>query len=314
VEGGSQLDMKPSAYGPFKYVPLPERPRLVWPNGARLALWIAPNIEFFGLDSNVPGQNNERIPATQASYPSVWNWSLRDYGNRIGIWRIFEVMQKHNIRGTAPLNSRVCDEHPQIIEMAMKLGWEFMGHNQTNSVRCVDVEAQEEHNEIRLSLDRICRATGKRPVGWLGAGLAETWNTLDYLVAEQCAYVCDWTNDEQPYLMSVNDKPLVSLPYTSDVNDVTCFFNQRLTPEDYEKALIRQFDVLYRDGATNGRVMGIPVHPFLTGGPQRIGAFDRALTHILSHSEVWPATGSEIVSAFLTFNTAMSKATPDTRR
>ena len=108
--------------------------------------------------------------------------------------------------------------------------------------------------------------------------------------------------------MSINDKTLVSLPYTSDVNDVTCYFNQRLTPEDYEKALMRQFDVLYRDGAVNGRVMGIPVHPFLTGGPQRIDAFDRALSYILSHSEVWVATGSEIVSAFLKFNTTVSKA------
>lgn len=291
--------MTPSSYGPFKYVPLPERPRLSWPNGARIALWIAPNIEFFALDSNVPGQNNERIPHEQAWYPSVWNWSLRDYGNRIGIWRIFEIMEKHKVRGTAPLNSRICDEHPQIIEMAMKLGWEFMGHNQTNSVRCIDVKPEEERNEIRQALDRIGRATGRRPLGWLGAGLAETWNTLDHLVAENCTYVSDWTNDEQPYVMTINGRTLVSLPYTSDVNDVTCYFNQKLTPDDYEKALCRQFDVLYRDGVTNGRVLGIPVHPFVTGTPQRIGAFDNALSYMLSHSAVWAATGSEIVEAYL---------------
>ncbi|CAN0463402.1 unnamed protein product, partial [Phaeothamnion confervicola] len=234
---------------------------LTWPKGARLALWVAPNIEFFGLDSNVPGQNNERIPADQAWRPSVWNWSVRDYGNRIGIWRIFEVMQKHGVRGTAPLNSRICDEHPQIVDTAMKLGWELMGHNQANSVRCVDVKPEDEHGEIRQSLDRIERATGRRPRGWLGAGLAETWNTLDYLVAENCAYVADWTNDEQPYLMNVNGKQLVSIPYTAEVNDVSCYFNRRLTPDEYEKALRLQFDVLYRDSATNGRVLGIPVHP-----------------------------------------------------
>jgi allantoinase len=291
--------MTPSSYGPFKYVPLPERPRLSWPNGARIALWVAPNIEFFPLDSNVPGQNNERIPPQQAWYPSVWNWSLRDYGNRIGIWRIFDVMEKHGMRGTAPLNSRICDEHPQIIDRAMKLGWEFMGHNQINSVRCIDVKPEEERNEIRQALDRIGRATGRRPSGWLGAGLAETWNTLDHLVAENCTYVSDWTNDEQPYVMTINGRTLVSLPYSSDINDVPCYFNQKLTPDDYEKALRRQFDVLYRDGATNGRVLGIPVHPFVTGTPQRIGAFDNALAYMLSHTAVWAVTGSEIVKAYL---------------
>lgn len=291
--------MKPSSYGPFKYVPLPERPRLVWPDGARLALWIAPNIEFFGLDSNVPNKNNERVPKDKAWYPSVRDWAVRDYGNRIGIWRIFEVMAKHNFRGTAPLNSRICDEHPQIVETAMKLGWEFMGHNQTNSVRLADVKPEEERDEIRRTLDRIERATGRRPAGWLGAGTAVTWNTLDYLVAEKCTYVGEWTNDEQPYVMNVAGGQLVSIPYTSDINDVTCYFYHKLTPDQYDAALRRQFDVLYRDGAKNGRVLGIPIHPFITGTPQRIDAFDSAVSYMLSHAGVWPATGSEIVEYYL---------------
>lgn len=291
--------MKPSAYGPFEYVPLPQRPRLAWPRGAKVALWVAPNIEFFGLDSNVPGLNNERIPAAQAVAPQVWNWSLRDYGNRIGIWRIFDVMEKHGVRGTAPLNSRICDEHPQIVEAAMKLGWEFIGHNQQNSVRCVDVAAEHERDEIRQSLDRIERATGRRPAGWLGAGLAETWSTLDHLAAEGCRYVSDWTNDEQPYLMHLERGELVSIPYMSEINDVPCYFNQKLTPDEYERALRRHFDVLYCDGATHARVLGIPVHPFVTGTPQRIRAFDAALAYMLGHDGVWVATGSEIVDRYL---------------
>ena len=291
--------MTPSSYGPFKYVALPDRPKLVWPNGARLALWLAPNIEFFGLDSNVPSKDNERIAPDKAWFPAVRNWAVRDYGNRIGIWRIFEVMEKHGLRGTAPLNSRICDEHPRIIESAIALKWELMGHNQTNSVRCIDVHADKEREEIRQTLDRIEAATGRRPVGWLGAGTAETWNTVDHLVNENCRYVGDWTNDEQPYVMSVAGKKLVSLPYTSDINDVTCYFNHKMQPDDYEKALKRHFDVLYRDGAKNGRVLGIPIHPFITGTPQRIDAFDNALRYMLSHAGVWCATGSEIVDWYL---------------
>jgi len=291
--------MKPSAYGPFKFIPMPDRPKLVWPSGARLALWIAPNIEFFGLDTNVPSKDNERIAPDKAWIPSVRNWAVRDYGNRVGIWRIFEVMQKHGVRGTAPTNSRICDEHPKIIDTAVSLGWELMGHNQQNSVRVVDVPAEQERGEIKATLDRIEKATGRRPRGWLGAGSAETWNTVDHLVAEGCSYVCDWQNDEQPYRMAVGGKTLVSIPYTAEINDVTCYFNLSLDPEQYEKGLRRHFDVLYRDGARNGRCMGIPIHPFLTGSPQRIDAFDSALRYMLSHPDVWCATGSEIVNYYL---------------
>jgi peptidoglycan/xylan/chitin deacetylase (PgdA/CDA1 family) len=297
--------VKPSPYGPFKYIPLPERPRLVWPDGARVALWIAPNIEWFALDSNLPGRNNERIAPDKVYQPEVRSWSVRDYGNRIGVWRVFEVMAKHGVRGTAPLNSQICDVHPQIVETAMRAGWEMMGHNQTNSVRCVDVPRDQERAEIKATLDRIGRMTGKRPVGWLGAGTAETWDTLDHLVAEDCRYVGDWTNDEQPYVMTVNGKQIVSIPYTSEINDVTCYFTHKLPPDEYEKALRRHFDVLYRDGATTGRVLGIPIHPFITGTPQRIDAFDRALDYMLSHAGVWPATASEIVDYYLASGAAI---------
>ncbi|MGE0797535.1 MAG: polysaccharide deacetylase family protein [Lautropia sp.] len=278
---------------------MPDRPRLIWPDGARIVLWIAPNIEFFGLDSNLPGRDNERIPDDRAWRPSVRNWCVRDYGNRVGIWRIFDVMRKHGLRGTAPLNSQICIQHPQIVKRAMELEWEFMGHNQTNSVRCVDVPPEAERDEIRATLDLIEQTTGKRPRGWLGAGTAETWNTVDHLLAEGCDYVGEWTNDEQPYVMTLDAGRLVSIPYTSEINDVTCYFNRNLDPEQYEKALKRHFDVLYRDGQVNGRVLGIPVHPFITGTPQRIDAFDSALSYMLSHSGVWKATGAEIVDWYL---------------
>jgi peptidoglycan/xylan/chitin deacetylase (PgdA/CDA1 family) len=297
--------MKPAAYGPFPYVPLPERPHLVWPNGARVALWIAPNLEFFGLDSNLPGPSNERLPSDKAWRPAVRSWAVRDYGNRIGVWRIFDVMERHGVRGTAPLNSSLCTQHPQIIERAMELDWEFMGHNQTNSVRCVDVPPEAEAAEIRATLDLIAASTGRRPVGWLGAGTAETWNTLDHLVAQDCRYVGDWTNDEQPYLMTVDGNVIVSLPYTSDINDVTCYFNHKMQPEQWERAVKRHFNVLHREGGEHGRVLCLPIHPFVTGTPQRIDALDAVLAHILSHDGVWAATGSEIVDYYLASGAAI---------
>jgi len=117
--------MKPQRYGPFNYVPINRRPTITWPNGARVALWVIPNIETFPLNEPVPGGTGQA--------PDIINWASRDYGNRVGVFRLMEVMARHGVRGTTALNSEVCDDYPQIIEDAVKLGWEFMGHNQSNA-------------------------------------------------------------------------------------------------------------------------------------------------------------------------------------
>src|SRR5258708_2312094 len=184
--------MTPHRYGPLTYVPITRRPKLTWPGGARVALWVNPNIEFFGLDDLMPGNLNERVPRENARIPNVRNWAVRDYGNRIGIWRIMEVLTRHGIRASAALNSEVCDHHPEIIEEAGRLGWELIGHNQTNALRLTEMDAEGERDAVRATIDRIEAASGTRPVGWLGAGLAETWNTLDYLAEAGIRYVCDW--------------------------------------------------------------------------------------------------------------------------
>jgi Polysaccharide deacetylase len=144
-------------------------------------LWVNPNIEFCGLDDVMPGNLNERVPREHARIPNVRNWAVRDYGNRVGIWRIMEVLSRYGIRASAALNSEVCDHHPEIIEEAGRLGWELIGHNQTNALRLTEMDSAQERDAVRATIDRIEAASGRWPVGWLGAGLAETWNTLDYL-------------------------------------------------------------------------------------------------------------------------------------
>ena len=142
-------------------------------------------------------------------------------------------------------------------------------------------------------------ASGNRPVGWLGAGLAETWNTLDYLAEAGIRYVCDWVNDDQPYLFEIGNPPLVSLPYSVQTNDVPAYFEMKVSVPEFAAMLRRQLDTLSREGETVPRVMAIAVHPFVTGQPHRIGALDAALEYICSHPGVWRATGWEIVQHFL---------------
>jgi peptidoglycan/xylan/chitin deacetylase (PgdA/CDA1 family) len=207
-----------------------------------------------------------------------------------------EVLDRHGVRATVALNSDICIHHPEIIEEGEKLHWEWMGHNQSNSRRLNEVSAEEEPLIIRDTLDTIARASGRRPVGWLGAGLQETWNTLDLLADAGCEYVADWgPNDDQPYTMTLNgDKTIVSLPYSYDINDKQAFESAHMKPADFTDAICRQFDTLYREGAKSGRVMHIAVHPYLTGLPYRIGALDSALEYICKHDKIWKATGSEI--------------------
>ena len=290
--------MQPRRYGPFRYVPIHKRPPLRWPGGAQLALWVNPNIEFFRLDDVMPGTVNERVAREHAKVPNVRNWSLRDYGNRVGVWRIMKVLERYGIRASAALNSEVCDHHPEIIEEARRLGWEPMGHGETNALRINEMDPQRERESILAALERIEKVWGTRPVGWLGPGLAETWHTLEHLSAAGVRYVCDWVNDDQPYAMQVGDPPMVSLPYSVQTNDVPAYFDMKCSVPEFERMLKAQFDVLYREGETSGRVMAIAVHPFVTGQPHRIGALDAALEHICSHKGVWLATGREIVEHY----------------
>lgn len=291
--------MKPSRYGPFPFSPITERPRYVLPGGAQVAVWVIPNIEFFGLDDPMPGNQNERVPRELAKIPMVRNWAQREYGNRVGIWRVMEVLDEYAVRGTVALNSDICDHQPQIIEAALERSWELMGHNETNAVRLNEMPPEQEASSIRSTLERIERASGRRPAGWLSSGLSETWSTLDHLVDAGVQYVADWTCDDQPFLMDVGGRRLASIPYSFELNDAPMFYYNKVSTDEFELMIKRQFDVLYREGERSGRVMAICLHPFIIGVPHRIGALDRALKYIRSHDKVWFATGEEIIAHYL---------------
>src|SRR3979411_2396945 len=174
--------MDPSGYGRFPYVPINDRPTLKWPNGARLAVWIIPNIEFFPLTRGIaPSPYDSR-----ATLSAVGAGAQRDYGTRAGIGHIMDVLSKHGIRASPTLNSDICDHHPQIVKAAVDLGWEILGHNETNSLWLNQMEPEEEGPSIARTLSKIAALSGRKPVGWLGAGLAETWYTLDHLAHEGC--------------------------------------------------------------------------------------------------------------------------------
>ena len=283
--------MHPQRYGPFQYSPIIDRPVLKWPNGSRLAVWIVPNIEFFPLNELIKGE----APAT----PDIFPWSRRDYGNRVAVFRLMDVLAKRGIRATVALNSEVCIEHPRIIERGCELQWEFMGHGESNSRPSSKYEKDDERRVIADTLKTIESVAGRRPRGWLGAGGSESWHSLESLSAEGVRYVADWINDDQPYLMEIGQPPIVSIPYSGDLNDASMINRKNVSSQEFGRMIRRQFEVLHEESQTSARVMCIALHPWIIGVPHRIGDLIEALDFIVGKPGVWFATGSEIVDAYL---------------
>jgi peptidoglycan/xylan/chitin deacetylase (PgdA/CDA1 family) len=281
----------PMAHGRFDYSPIVDRPVLRWPNGARVAVWVIPNIEHFLFD-----RPSTRIADTSLQLnPDVLNYSWRDYGVRVGIWRMMELMERYGVKGTVALNSDVCREYPRIIEEGKKLGWEWMGHGTTNSILLSRLPPAEERALVKEVVGTIAKSVGTPPRGWLSPALSESVHTLDFLAENGIEYVGNWVNDDQPYPMKVKKGTMFSIPSSSEINDIPALLGLHQSPERFGQMICDQFDVLYEDGASTGRVMSICLHPFLVGHPHRSKYFAKALAHITSRQDVWLATGGEII-------------------
>ena len=272
------------AHDPFALFPfraIADAPKIIWPNGARVAVWVIPNVEHFHLEIGSPA-------------PDVRNFSRRDYGNRVGLWRLMEVLTKHRIRGTVALNAEIGIYYPRIMQAMIDLDWELMGHGLTNSKIMSGLEIDAERKLI-LDTRKVIEDWGRKMRGWLGPGLTETFNTPDLLKESGVEYVADWVNDDLPYRFN---NGLYSIPYSIELNDMPLFNNPSISIDDFKRRICDSFDVLYAEGATNGRVMGIALHPFLIGAAHRIKYLDEALQYIAGHDKVWFATGDEIIRAY----------------
>lgn len=276
---------------PIAYSALIDRPPLRWPDNARVALWVQVNLEHFEFDG--PGTV---LPPVRLNLPvpDVNNAGWRDYGTRVGIWRLMDVLDKHNLRSSTPTNADVCLQYPEVIREARGRNWEFMGHGITNSRTLAGLEQEDERAVIRTSVDKLASATGQSPRGWLGPGLAETFSTLDLLVEAGIEYVSDWCNDDQPYPIEVRSGRMIGVPYCKDIGDIPAFLGAGLPPERFCQILCDQFDVLFEEGARTGRIFGVALHPFLAGQAFRSKWVDKAFEYILGHEQVWATTAGEI--------------------
>ncbi len=274
----------------YDYLPLIDRPRIRWPGDAFLAFWVAPNIEFYELD---PPDGQGR-PLWPRPYPDVLNYSLRDYGNRVGVWRMMEALERFKIRASVALNAAMCDHMPDIVDACVGLGWEVFSHGIYNTRLISGLTEEEVLTVIRDSVTRIRRYTGQDVAGFLAPAISATETFLDLLPECGIQYTVDMTPDDQPVPLKVRSGKLIAMPYSTEINDIRVMGVRGFTAQDWAAMIKACFDQLYREGSDNGMVMCMPLHPFVIGHPHRIAALYDVLDHVSSHDRVWFATAKEI--------------------
>ena len=271
------------------YSPIPDRPRLALPGGARMVVWVIVNIEEWNPLEAMP-RTVLTPPAGGSPMPDIPNWAWHEYGNRVGFWRMLDVFDELNIPAVLAINGSAIRSYEPISRAALDRGWEFMGHgfSQKNMQRI-----ENEREDIVKTREAIREFAGRPPRGWLGPGLTETWETPDLLVEEGFDYVADWVLDDQPVRLKTRSKPILNVPYTQECNDVAMMLIQHHVGAEYRNRAIDQFDQIYRDSIHSARVMALVAHPYIMGVPHRLRYFREALQH-MQRSDVLFWTGERI--------------------
>lgn len=275
----------------YDYRAWDERPKITWPGGAKIAFWVAPNIEFYELNPPV----NPTRGAWPRPAPDILGYGTRDYGNRVGHTRMMEILDRYGVRGSISLSTALCEHHPEIIEQCLARDWEFFSHGIYNTRYTYGMSEAQEREMIEDSVATIRKHTGQQCAGYLAPALTHTEQTLDLFAEAGGIYTCDLFHDDSPTQVAVrNGNPFVSVPYSLELNDTIVYVVNKIEPRRYGDMIRAAFDRLYAEGDDGGTVMCIPLHAYQVSHPHRIKAFEEALAYVTSHDDVWVTTGREI--------------------
>jgi allantoinase len=281
----------------FDFSALPKRKRWQLPEGKRLAVYTVVNVEEWDIEKPI-AREYVTSPAGVATVPNIPNWAWHEYGMRVGFWRLLESFEKRKLKASTALNARVCVGAGEPVAAAMRdAGWGFMGHGYHQQALHM---VEDQKDNIQKSFDALLAYTGTAPKGWLGPGLHQTLDTLDYLAEVGFKFVTDFPMDEQPVTMKTTTDPVVALPYTLELSDLPMMVVHQHESRVWYERVVDQFDRLYQEGAQQPRVMSMSIHPYIMGVPHRIKYFEAAYDHMLTHDQVWFTTAEEIYDWYIT--------------
>ncbi|PTD98557.1 polysaccharide deacetylase family protein [Pandoraea apista] len=282
----------------FRYSGIVSRPEFCWPGDRRLAVHLCLNLEHFSYNTGLGISYSPGLP-----HPNTYNWGWREYGNRVGVWRIIELCDTLGIPLSVLLNSECYDHCPEVVAALRARGDEILGHGRTNSEHQNDFDEAGERQLIRDVTQAITRHEGRAPEGWLSPGVNPSSVTPDLLQEAGYRYLLDWPIDDQPVWIGTRQGRILSVPYPHEVNDIPAIALHHGSAADFADMIIDNFDEMLAQSRQQSLVFGISIHAFLIGQPFRLRHFRRALEHIARHrDQIWLTTTGAIADHFISLD------------
>jgi peptidoglycan/xylan/chitin deacetylase (PgdA/CDA1 family) len=282
---GLSIMLKLPGHGRYLHSSIVKRPLYDWPSGKRLAFYIGLNIEHFAFMAGIGNDpfNRTSGPQTQRNY--AW----RDYGLRVGVWRVFDMLDELKLPATILLNSLVCEHYPDVVDRIKARGDTICAHGRTNSELGNSLWEHDEARAIAESTEMIAAHFGTRPKGWMGPAAAESRVTPDLLVEAGYTHTLGWPVDDQPIWMKTRSGAILSVPYPMELNDMGTNVLRDHTGEQFGQMVVDQFDEMLEQSSKQPLVMSVALHPFICGQPFRLRALRRALAHCVKQGadRVW---------------------------
>lgn len=277
---------------------LTDRKPVTWPKQARLALWVNVAVQYFPL--NQQGKPFAPVGGMTTAYPDLRHYTLREYGNRVGIFRCLKALDQFEVKPTFAVSGRLTERYPYLLSRLAERGDEIIGHGwHMDAPHYGGMAAAEEEELIQRSLHALRQATGQSVAGWLSPSKSQSENTPDLLQANGVRYMCDWINDDMPFPFRTGGGALVAMPLSTELEDRFIIQANLHSEAEYAQQIKDAFDFLYAEAAEQGgRMLALSIHPWVLGQPHRIGYLEAVLDYVTSHDGVWSAGASEICEAW----------------
>ena len=282
----------------YKWSMLTNRPQVVWPNGAKLALWVNVCLQFFPI--NQQGKPFKVPGGMTMPYPDLRHYTLRDYGNRVGVFRFLKAFDRYGIEPTFAMNTRLAERNPYLIDTIKERGNEISCHGwHMDALHYGGQNIDEERKLIESSVDRLRELSGQPVRGWISPARSESENTPDLLAENGVEYFCDWVNDDMPYSFGTASKPLIAMPLSNELEDKFILLNNQHSEQSYVEQICDACDFLLAEASSGGgRILSLNIHPWMLGQPHRIAKLEQTLEYITAQEGVWSASANDIAEAF----------------
>lgn len=271
-----------------------QRAPLAWPDAKQVLSWFVIDLEWFPI---TPNDAPFRAPGhMQTAYPDYRHYTSRDYGNRVGIFRLLDALEKVGAKASIAMNAAIAERYPALLEHIQAGGHEIIAHaTDMNATIASSLDIEAERGIIQGTLDRLEKATGTRPTGWLSIARSQSFNTPALLAEAGLSYMCDWVNDDLPYRMTTEKGPILNLPLNHELSDRQILNVQQQNIGSYCQQIKDAYDWLAKEaGQYGGRILPLNITPYIMGLPYRMKEFDALVEWLAAQSGHGFATGAEI--------------------